>query len=148
MIKFYLPSSNTKFKFNYSKDSFMIGALGTYKKLILDKVNIHKCDAYDNKILDYIYNSDQVHKVKPRKHLCYDIIIYSTKWIKCLRDDSGEYLYCLDIPVYNPFGDKETVDLILRLIEYGNLNDIRPYKIFNDCLLDLKEIHNKKLNSM
>ena len=148
MIKFYLPCNASKFNSEKFKNAFMVGSLGMYKRLILSKVDKRKCDCYDDKILSFISNSDTVNKVNPRKHLCYDIIVYSTRWLKCLRDDSGEYFYILDIPMHNCFGNKHTVDLILRLIEYGNSSNIAPYGLFNRCLAELYDLHIHKMNLM
>ena len=79
------------------------------------------------------------------KHFTYNLLVYIINNLRYSKSDIGEHIYKVCIPQNNPFGKKLKIDLILRLVEYGN-GKIRPYNLLNNSFLDFKNTLTQRYN--
>ena len=69
MIKFYLPCNASKFNSEKFKNAFMVGSLGTYKRLILSKVDKSFLEDTQFEVYTYDTNEYNINSSNIKKHL-------------------------------------------------------------------------------
>ena len=147
-MEFYVEVDKSRANKESFYNSYMRRGLGAFKNAALSKLSISKCDNYDKQLLLYS-NIPDINKIVKGKHFTYNLLVYIINNLTYSRSDIGEHIYKVYIPHNNPFGDKLNIDLILRIIEYGN-GKIRPYNILNNSFLDFRHTlvsrYNKAFN--
>lgn len=116
-------------------DSFCLGCVSQYKRLLRRKLSISKCD-----YIDSVIKSNNLISLsrygESRKHLTYDLLLYVIKNVIYIKDKYNNGKFAIEVNQNNPFtNNAEDLSLFIRLIEYGN-SEIKPLNIFNATFAD------------
>ena len=147
MFEFYSNVPPNKFNTFLSMKCFAVGEMGYYQKILLKHLNISKCDRYDKLLISKFESNPYLLEIVSKKHFTYKLLDFLIGSLKCDIDTSGKCLYYVNIPLNNPFGSVASLDMIFRIIEFGDFGKIKPYNLFSNCLIDSKK-HSEKMLSL
>jgi hypothetical protein len=145
-MDFYLQLDKSKISDEKSYSNFIGLSGGTFRKILLNKLNYEKCLVYD----ELLKSNAKLIGIKPEnifKGFTYNILEMAIDSIRHVKTSLGEHYYTIDIPIKNPFGKKVLVDKIIRILEYGQ-GKIRPYMIFNEGFTEYKLLIIKRFNKL